>query len=62
MPVIASTASVSGRPWSMHSERQVQNQVAWPMTGIAGDGRIQCAEHAIGGFLTLNRTYSEVAW
>jgi hypothetical protein len=30
MPVIASTASVSGRPWSMHSERQVQNEVAWP--------------------------------
>jgi hypothetical protein len=32
MPVMASTASVSARPWSMHSERQVQNEVAWPMT------------------------------
>ena len=32
MPVMASTASVSGRPWSMHSECQVQNEVAWPMT------------------------------
>jgi hypothetical protein len=32
MPVMASTASVSARPWSMHGEHQVQNEVAWPMT------------------------------
>jgi hypothetical protein len=23
---------VSGSPWSKHGERQVQNEVAWPMT------------------------------